>query len=345
MADATRQLPDRLGEELSEKELCPDELLRGQEKAFERDIEKLRARRSEFIEVSCPACDSSDGAFALEKVGFPYCTCNHCGTLYMNPRPSPSVMADYYADSENYRYWAKYIFPASEAARREKIHRPWLDRVVDYCDRFSIPKGVLLEVGAGFGTFSSLAQESGKFERVVAVEPTPEMALACRERGVRVIEKPIEAISDEIEFADIIVAFEVIEHLFEPRSFLGQCSRLMRPGALLVLSCPNGQGFDISVLGNASLAIDPEHVNLFNPHSISTMLQSRRFNMLEVSTPGRLDAEFVHTAILEGKLDISHDPFLKRVLIDEWERLGWPFQRFLAENGLSSHMWLAACKS
>ena len=36
--------------------------------------------------------------------------------------------------------------------------------------------------------------------------------------------------------------------------------------------------------------------------------------------------------------------FLQRVLIDEWERLGRGFQTFLAENGLTSHMWLAARK-
>ena len=28
----------------------------------------------------------------------------------------------------------------------------------------------------------------------------------------------------------------------------------------------------------------------------------------------------------------------------EWERLGWPYQMFLAEQGLSSHMWLAAAR-
>jgi hypothetical protein len=33
---------------------------------------------------------------------------------------------------------------------------------------------------------------------------------------------------------------------------------------------------------------------------------------------------------------------LKRVLISEWDRLDWSFQMFLAEHGLSSHVWLAA---
>ena len=57
-------------------------------------------------------------------------------------------------------------------------------------------------------------------------------------------------------------------------------------------------------------------------------------------TPGRLDAEFVREAALKG--DVRLDPFLHRVLVEEWERLGWPFQTFLAEQGLSSHMWLVA---
>ena len=42
----------------------------------------------------------------------------------MAPRPSEAVMADYYAHSENYAYWAKHIFPASESVRRDKIHKP-----------------------------------------------------------------------------------------------------------------------------------------------------------------------------------------------------------------------------
>ena len=69
-----------------------------------------------------------------------------------------------------------------------------------------------------------------------AVEPTPEMAAACRARGVDVIEKRVEEIGDELGAVDIIVSFEVIEHLFAPRLFLDQCARLLRQGGLLVLS-------------------------------------------------------------------------------------------------------------
>jgi SAM-dependent methyltransferase len=325
---------------LSEKELCPDDLLAGQEAAFARDIARLQARRAEFVAVDCPACGGAVRQQAFAKFGFDFQRCAACRTIYMSPRPSPAVMAAYYASSENYAYWAKHIFPASEAVRREKIHKPWLERVTQYCDRHNVARGTLVEVGPGFGTFAALAGESRAFARVLAIEPTPEMAAACRARGVVVVEKRIEDVGDEIAGVDVVVSFEVIEHLFAPHLFLAQCARLVRPGGLLILSCPNGEGFDIAMLGAKALAVDAEHVNLFNPRSLSRLVTTHGFEVLEATTPGRLDAEFVREATLKD--EIALDPFLRRVLIEEWESLGWPFQQFLAANGLSSHMWLAA---
>src|SRR6266851_3255798 len=81
----------QLGEKLSERELCPDELLAGQEAAFAEDIAWLRSRKSEFIFTACPACDGASANWTFEKTGFEFVTCFVCGTLYMNPRPSERV--------------------------------------------------------------------------------------------------------------------------------------------------------------------------------------------------------------------------------------------------------------
>lgn len=336
------ETPIELGERLSESELCPNDMLQAQEEAFARDVERLLARADEFVEVDCPACHASDRELAFKKMGFSWVRCPGCRTLYMSPRPSPDVMSAYYSGSENYAFWAEHIFPASEASRREKIHKPWLERVLAFCRTAGVPTGTLLEIGPGFGTFAAVATESGAFERVVAVEPTPELAEACRERQVEVIEKRVEDVGDDIDGVDVVVSFEAIEHLFDPVDLVRQAARLLRPGGLLVLSCPNSDGFDIATLGPEALAVDPEHVNLFNPSSLSGLLAAHGFEVIEAATPGRLDAEFVRTAVLEGRHDLSGQPFLQRVLIDEWDDLGWPFQQFLAEHGLSSHLWLAA---
>jgi SAM-dependent methyltransferase len=331
-----------IGQQLSENELCPDPLLAEQEAAFARDIARLHARKAEHVRVRCPACDADAPAHAFEKYGFAFQRCTPCGTIYMSPRPGEKLMADYYANSENYAYWAKHIFPASEAARREKIHKPWLERVLGYCRAHGVAQDVLLEVGPGFGTFAEVALRSGAFGRVAAIEPTPELAAACRARGIDVIERRVEDAADLAGTADVVCAFEVIEHLFAPRRFVEAMRPIVRPGGLLILSCPNGEGFDVATLGAAALAVDAEHVNLFNPRALSSLLERGGFEVLDVATPGRLDAEFVREAALKGEIDLKAQPFLKRVLIDEWDRLGWPFQQFLASAGLSGHMWIVA---
>jgi SAM-dependent methyltransferase len=330
---------DRPEPQLRETELRPEALMQGQAEAFARDVERLRLRLPEFVDTACPACGGADREPAFTGFGFAYASCLDCRTLYMNPRPSPRIMGEYYSDSENYRYWAEHIFPASEDARREKIHRPRLERIVEYCRRYGVAGDTLIEVGPGFGTFAALARDSGAFGRVLAVERTPEMAQSCRDRGLEVLECGVEEVGESLA-ADVAVSFEVVEHLFAPRDFVAKFSRILRPGGLLVLTCPNGLGFEVAELGGAAPAVDPEHVNLFNPDSLRRMVEECGFEFLESSTPGKLDAELVRKAMLDGRH--VGGPFLRRVLLDEWERLGGPFQQFLAGHGLSSHMWLVA---
>lgn len=328
---------------LGVNEIRPNELREGQVAAYERDLERLRRRLAEFVAVGCPACDGEKSKPAFEKYGFQFRRCDECRTLYMSPRPSPAVMASYYSDSENYKFWAEHIFPASEAARRERIHRPMLEYIVNACAQYEVEPRLLVEVGPGFGTFAALAQDSGAFKQVVTIERTPEMAEACRARSLTVLEKAVEDVSaDDVGLADVLVSFEVIEHLFNPAEYIRAARRLIRPGGLLLLTCPNGDGFDTATLGAKSAAVDSEHVNLFNPTSLRHLLERQSFEILSAETPGRLDAELVRTAVLEGIFDVSGQPFLQTVLIDQWDRLGEPFQRFLAGNLLSGHLRVLA---
>ena len=163
------------------------------------------------------------------------------------------------------------------------------------------------------------------------------------------IEKPIEAIAktELITASDslsVIVCFEVIEHLFSPRDFLEKCADLLDVGGLLLLTCPNGQGFDVVTLQEQSSAVDVEHLNLFNPASLEKLLRDCHFEVIDVQTPGQLDAELVRKQMLSGALNPTQHPFLKQIFVDQWDTYGAAFQRFLVENRLSSNMMLAARK-
>lgn len=334
---------------LTENEIRPEALMAEQARLFSEDIAGLMAHRSDFIQVPCPACESTDFKPTFEKSGMPFVTCLQCETLYANPRPRPEHMETYYRYSKNYEYWSKYIFPASETARREKIFKPRVDLVLSICDRFQVPTRVLMEVGAGFGIFGEELKKCDRFDRIIAVEPTPYLADDCRKRGLEVIESPIEQVDKARllsagETVDVIVNFEVIEHLFSPRAFLRQCADFLQPGGFMILTCPNSKGFDIVTLGAQSSAVDVEHVNLFNPTSLSMLMQTCGFEVLDIQTPGKLDAELVRKQLLSGELDPMAHPFLKQLLLDEWESKGQAFQQFLIDNQLSSNMLLVGRK-
>ena len=332
------------GGSFRETDIRPDSLMKGQAERFAADVRRLLERKAEFVEVSCPACDSGEAREAFHKNELRYVTCVACETMYISPRPTPEILEMYYSTSENYAYWNAHIFPASEDARRERIFRPRAERVVEFCERYGVPRGTLLEVGAGFGTFCEEVRRLDFFKRLVAVEPTPDLAETCRRRGLEVIEKPIEQIEFEEQAVDVIVSFEAIEHMFSPGDFVRQASRILSPEGLLILTCPSAKGFDVVVLEAASDTVDPEHLNYFHPASLSLLVESCGFRVLEVQTPGKLDAELVRKKVLSNQFDLSSQPFLRQLLIDEWDRMAEPFQQFLADNNLSSHMWLVAKK-
>lgn len=327
-----------------EDDIRPDDLMQGQGERFAADVRRLLTYQDEFIDVPCPACGSRISNKAFEKYELTYVVCSDCNTMYVNPRPTSEILDMYYATSENYAYWNKYIFPASEKKRRDKIFRPRADKLADICARNGIKNGVLVEVGAGFGIFCEEIQRLGIFQRVIAVEPTPDLAETCRTKGLEVIEKPIEQIHFEPNEINVIATFEVIEHLLSPMDFLLSCASTLEDKGLLVITCPNVKGFDIEVLQSLSDSVDVEHLNYFNPKSLSHLVKECGLEILEIFTPGKLDAELVRKKILSGEFDASSQPFLKQVLVDEWAKVGENFQEFLSDNLLSSHMWLVARK-
>ena len=170
---------------LRETDIRPDHLMKGQAERLAADIQGLLQYKDQFVCVPCPACGCELSDKVFEKYELSYVVCSRCETMYVNPRPTPAILDMYYSASENYAYWNKYIFPASEDSRREKIFRPRAEQLAQFCKRYCVQTDVFVEVGAGFGTFCEEVRRIGLFQRVIAIEPTPELAETCRRGGWR----------------------------------------------------------------------------------------------------------------------------------------------------------------
>lgn len=328
---------------MKEKNIRPDYLMRENAKLHAEDVQKLLKYRDEFTEIPCPACESRRYKIVFEKDGFTFVRCMRCETIFINPRPTSNMLADYYKTSKSIKHWNDKIFPASENFRRNQIFVPRAKRVFELCRKYKVSTKVLLDVGAGFGTFCEEVQKLDIFDKIIAVEPSPDLAQTCRKKGFDVIEKPIEKV--DLEEVSIITNFELIEHLYSPVDFLIACERTLLRGGLLILSTPNIKGFDLLTLGRLLNNIGgPNHLNYFHSNSLNHILQRCGFEILESITPGKLDAELVRKKIMSNELDVSNRPFLKYILIDMWKSTGKAFQNFLIDNKLSSHLWMVARK-
>ncbi len=336
-----RDMPRPNTEPMHVEDIRPAALMADKQSCLEADRRMLLDRRSEWVWVRCPACAGDVPEVFGTKDGFAYQQCRACETVYTNPRPSPVLLHTFYATSANYAYWNRHVFPVTEAARRTRIFEPRAARLLEAVDRLQPGARTVLEVGAGFGTFCETLRRTGRFERIVAVEPTPDLAETCRGRGLETLETPIERVG-AIGQVDVVVAFEVIEHLFDPADFIDRCHELLGAGGLLVLSCPNVKGFDVATLGLRSGTFDHEHLNYFHPDALATLAARCGFDVLEISTPGELDAEIVRRHVLAGDIDLAAQPFLHDVLINRWGEAGQAFQSFLVAARRSSHMWLIA---
>ena len=327
---------------MKEEGIRPLHLVHENQRLLAEDIAELMLHKNEFVNVSCPSCESPKFVQRFEKQEFTYVECLDCKTYYINPRPTFKLLENFYINSKCLKHW-KNIFSETEEYRKNQIFVPRVERVIDLCKKHNSPVTILLDVGAGYGTFCEEIGKKNFFNKIIAVEPSHELAVSCRTKELDVIEKPIESIG--IHDVSVITCFELIEHLFNPKDFVISCYTALSKGGMLILTTPNVKGFDIITLEKLSGQIQgPNHLNYFHPKSLSDLLEKCGFEVIEILTPGKLDVELVRNKILSGEFDVSHQKFLEQILIEKWSTLGNAFQNFLVEHKLSSHMWIVAKK-
>lgn len=329
---------------LTVDDIRPLALDEGKQKAIEEDLERLHIKKDSFIDVDCPACSSSTSIFEFEKYGFTFERCTICQTVYMNPRATPEILDEFYSDSRLYAYWDKYIFPSSRAARMENIFKPRVEYINNLCNKENIPKDLIIEIGSASGMFCEEAMKSKYFRRVLGIEPSSDQAETSRSFGLEVIESSIENVNDLNEIADVIVSFETIEHISSPSSFIKSARNILKKKGLMILTCPNYLGFDILCLGKNSDSLDAEHINMFNPESISLLVENSGFSIIEISTPGKLDVDIVRNSYLSNDISFKENGFMEYMFKHADEDRMNNFQEFLSKNLLSSHMMIAAKK-
>ncbi len=254
--------------------------------------------------TACPIC-GDDGRYAftgtdllLDRPGkYRYNQCVTCGSVYQDPAPTPEEISSFYpAEYEPYRpERGKKPGVLKKAVLRDTfgyshLHSRaprWLGRLAGlslYAD--SIPfrtDGNLLDVGCGGGKYIRSMQILGW--EVEGVEFNPSAVQACRETGLKVFQGELSDAQLGDETFDVVTARHVIEHIPDPKPFVGEIFRILKPGGLMILKTPNNQALARRWFGTNWYANDvPRHLVLFSPSSLKLLAQRYGFQTQKIET-------------------------------------------------------------
>jgi ubiquinone biosynthesis O-methyltransferase len=159
-----------------------------------------------------------------------------------------------------------------------------------------LPGTTLLDIGCGNGALTaSLAQRGA----AVTGMDLSESGIALARAAHPDVRFEVGSVYDDLRARfgtfDRVVALEVIEHLFDPRTFLRRAFEALKPGGRLVLSTPY-HGY----LKNVVLALsgkldahftvlwDGGHIKFFSERTLAAMLQEAGFVDLRFQGAGRV---------------------------------------------------------
>ena len=150
-----------------------------------------------------------------------------------------------------------------------------------------VSSGTLLDVGASFGHFLAVA---GQTFTACGVELNPTAVEWSRSTfHVQNFVGSVYSIPPAVPAPfDVIAAWDVIEHLEEPRRALTKCRSYMKPEGWLFLSTPDAGSIVSRLLGSRWFYQDPvQHVNLYSRANLTRSLRECGFEVVAHTYFGR----------------------------------------------------------
>jgi len=213
----------------------------------------------------CPVCGSARIRENLNDVrdyitGTLF-TVMHCGDCELDfTSPQPENMEAYYPPK--YRRYNKWVVMILTSMYRFQVGK-WRKLYKE--------SGTALEMGCGDGLMLKTLQQYGW--KVVGTERTQEMAdEVAKNYGFPVYVGGLEKIPSGKKF-DLIILFQVLEHLGDPLGVLRQCADFLGEKGMLVIAVPNFGSWQARFSLARWFHLDvPRHLFHFSPTSLDNAL-------------------------------------------------------------------------
>lgn len=225
------------------------------------------------MSARCLLCGATEARPLFVKGSKTFLRCRACGLEWLDPMPTPEEIDRYYEWAYREGIYAPYA-EAGEIRRLIAEHRLGVIRPLARAGRW-------LDVGCATGHFVEAAAATGMAAE--GLDVSPGAVERARARGLTAHLSKVEDFVPPAAY-DTITAFDVIEHLLDPRAFVDRLRSWLAPGGTLVLTLPDvGSIYPRLLMGRHWFYYLPsDHLFYFDPRTIARLLDERGFMVRRV---------------------------------------------------------------
>jgi SAM-dependent methyltransferase len=236
-------------------------------------MEKIKASQETKRDIACPLCAESDFSYLFQKKGRDFYRCNRCGIELQNPLPTISELSAYYDASFESGMYQTFVAASDMKIMTARRRLKEIARFVPFSGRW-------LDVGCANGVFVEAANELGM--QAEGVELSRNAVRIGRERGLDLHSGTLDDLPN-LPAYDVICAFDVLEHVLDPKGFFAAAVNRLKGSGYLVVTVPDAGGLVKKLMGkNWYFYIPEEHLHYFNRRNLAQLAVAHGLDVVDV---------------------------------------------------------------
>jgi 2-polyprenyl-3-methyl-5-hydroxy-6-metoxy-1,4-benzoquinol methylase len=258
-------------------------------------------------QVACNFCGSLETTPYCPENGRGLVQCDHCGLVYVSPRPDPEALYALYGENYFHNDDSGSVGYTNYIADERNIRKTF-DRRLKRLERFIQP-GRLLDIGCAAGFFISEADRRGW--QVQGMDVSSFAANYARETfGLDVQQGSVLALDYPAGEYDMVTMWDVIEHVPDPMAHIEKAAELLRSGGVFALATPDVDSLPARLTGKrwVGYKLSEEHVYYFSRDSLTKMLDKAGFDVVDSYHVGK----YVTLSLFLDRLGF-YLPFVARI--------------------------------
>jgi SAM-dependent methyltransferase len=196
--------------------------------------------------------------------------CTSCKHWFSNPKHWPIDI------EEEYKYVVDYKYKSIEHIKFKTF-----ERAAKLTNSFFLRPGNFLEIGSYTGIYLKLMESFGW--KGIGIEPSSWATALCQNQGLNVIEGSFESIlkKNSLGLYELVVAWDVLEHVVDPINFLEEASRLLKSEGYLIISTLDRSNFLVKLTRSRWPWLITMHLHYFDKESVINIANSLNLKLIQ----------------------------------------------------------------